>query len=171
MLNKIRDAENMTGTNSGQQFGQIIPGEGQCKGGDCRGLVTPGKDLRASNPSGLVPGGPGLGPRNNAAGNLGGGVSKVKAARTGDKRRYADEWSSSLPKTRAQIDRLKGKWGGSGEVEQMPTKGESKGGQVRTPYYDVYESGKRDAQDAVNSERVPPEYKQPVKDYFESIKP
>jgi hypothetical protein len=53
----------------------------------------------------------------------------------------------------------------------MPTKGEAKGGQVKTPYYEVYESYKRDAEEAVGRESVPPAYKQPVKDYFESIKP
>ena len=134
--------------------------------------MTPGKDLKATDPHGQVKGGAGLGPRNNAQGvQKGGGVSNKKSARTGDKRRYADVWSDRLPKTRAKIDRVKGKWGGSGEIEQMPTKGEAQGGQVKTPYYEVYESYKRDAEEAVGRESVPPAYKQPVKDYFESIKP
>ncbi len=190
MLSKMREAENQTGSNGGQPFGNVTPTQGggggggqqfgnvtpkeggACKGGDCRGVVKPGKDLKATNPDGLVSGGAGLGPRNNAQGiKTGGGVSKSKSLRTGDKRRYEDVWSDRLPKTRAKIDRVTGKWGGSGEIEQMPTKGEGKGGQVKTPYYEVYESYKRDAEEAVGRESVPPAYKQPVKDYFESIKP
>ncbi|HEX9995592.1 MAG TPA: hypothetical protein VGB45_00490 [Abditibacterium sp.] len=178
MMNKLRDAENQTGSNGGQQSGQGKPsqsGQGGQNGtpgdGKMQG-VTPGKDIQPSDPRGQVGGGPGLGPRNNAQGvQSGGGVSKLKSKRTGDKRRYQDIWSDRLPKTRKKIDRVTGKWGDSGEVEQMPTRGEGKGGQVKTPYYEVYESYKRDAEDAVGRESVPPAYKQPVKDYFESIKP
>ncbi len=180
MLSKMREAENQTGTNGGQQFGQGKPGSMGLKAGssdcppgaDCRQGMKPGKDLISSDPHGLVQGSAGLGPRNNAQGvQKGGGVSNKKSERTGDKRRYQDVWSDRLPKTHAKIDRIKGKWGGSGEIEQMPTKGEGKGGQVKTPYYEVYESYKRDAEEAVGRESVPPAYKQPVKDYFESIKP
>lgn len=175
MMNKLRDAENQTGSNGGQQFGQGQPsqsGAGNMPGQDGRGSVTPGKELKPSDPHGQVGGGAGLGPRNNAQGvQSGGGVSDKKSTRTGDKRRYQDVWSDRLPKTRQKIDRVKGKWGGNGEIEQMPTKGEGKGGQARTPYYEVYESYKRDAEDAVSRDSVPPAYKQPVKNYFESIKP
>ncbi len=180
MMAKLREAESQTGSNGGQQFGQgkagstsLKAGNGDCPpGADCRQSMKPGKDLISSDPHGLVQGGAGLGPRNNANGvQKGGGVSNKKSERTGDKRRYADVWSDRLPKTHAKIDRIKGKWGGNGEIEQMPTKGEAKGGQVKTPYYQVYESYKRDAEEAVGRESVPPAYKQPVKDYFESIKP
>lgn len=174
MMNKLRDAENQTGTNGGQQYGNVRPSQGQ-GGNPGQGQmknVTPGKDLVASDPHGQVGGGAGLGPRNNAQGvQSGGGVSNKKSTRTGDKRRYEDIWSDRLPKTHKKIDRINGKWGGSGEVEQMPTKGEAKGGQVKTPYYEVYESYKHDAEEAVGRDSVPPAYKQPVKDYFESIKP
>ncbi len=174
MMSNLRQAESGAngGSASGKGTANLKFGEGQCPGGDCRGIGTPGKDLRASDPTGAVGGGPGLGPRSRAQGSKsGGGVSKMKSARTGDHRLYEDVWSSSLPKPRAKVDRVKGKWGGSGEVEQLPTKGEGKGGQARTPYYDVYQSYKRDAEDAVGREAVPPAYKAPVKDYFESIKP
>ena len=173
MMNNLREAEN--GTNGGNASGQgrVNPkADGGGGGGDSRGIAKIGKDLKASDPHGSVQGGPGLGPRNNAQGSQsGGGVSKVKSNRTGDKRRYEDEWSSSLPRPHSKIDRVKGKWGDSGEVEQLPTRGDGKGGQAHTPYYDVYESYKRDAEDAVGRETVPPAYKAPVKDYFESIKP
>ncbi len=179
MMAKLREAEAQTGTNGGSQFGQGKPstsslkaGSGCPPGADCRGSVKPGKDLISTDPRGLVKGGAGLGPRNNAGGvQKGGGVSNKKSERTGDKRRYADVWSDTLPKTRSKIDRVKGKWGGSGEIEQMPTRGEAKGGEVKTPYYEVYESYARDKEEAVARESVPPAYKQPVKDYFESIKP
>jgi hypothetical protein len=91
--------------------------------------------------------------------------------RTGDKRRWEDVWSDRLPATRKKIDRVQGKYSDDGEMEQLPTKTEAKGGPVKTPYYEVYESYKKDAEDAVNKDTVPPAYKQPVKDYFESIKP
>ncbi len=180
MMAKLREAESQTGSSGNGQFKQGKPstmnlkaGSGNCPpGADCRQSMTPGKDLVSTDPRGLVGGGAGLGPRNNAGGKRsGGGVSNKKSARTGDKRRYADVWSDRLPRPRAKIDRVKGKWGGNGEIEQMPTKGEAQGGQVRTPYYEVYESYKRDAEEAVGRESVPPAYKQPVKDYFESIKP
>lgn len=174
MMNNLREAENGSNGGSASGKGSVNPkmGQGECPGGDCRGLATPGKDLMATDPRGAVGGGAGLGPRSNAQGSKsGGGVSKQKSTRTGDHRRYEDVWSSRLPKPRAKVDRVKGKWGGSGEVEQLPTRGDGKGGQARTPYYDVYESMKREAEDAVGRESVPPAYKAPVKDYFESIKP
>lgn len=177
MLNKIRQAERDTGTNKSGQSGMGKMGQsktgGNCPGGDCSGNgVTPGKDLQASDPRGAVGGGPGLGPRNNATGSKnGGGVSDQKSKRTGDKRRWEDVWSDRLPAPRKKIDRVEGKYQDDGEMEQLPTKTEAKGGPVKTPYYEVYESYQKDAEDAVNKETVPPAYKQPVKDYFESIKP
>lgn len=174
MMNKLREAENQTGSNGNPSLSQSRPGQG---GGSPGGqgnskFVTPGKDLMATDPTGQVGGGPGLGPRNKAQGvQSGGGVSKVKGKRTGDKRRYEDDWSDRLPKTRKKLDRITGKWGDSGEVEQLPTKGEGKGGQVRTPYFEAYESAKRDMEESVGRESVPPAYKQSVKDYFNSIKP
>ena len=170
MLDKLREAE---GNASGQgKPGTITPGGvgGSCPGGDCGNMVTPGKDLKASNPNGIVSGGAGLGPRNNAKGvGGGGGVSKKKSTRTGDKRRYEDAWTDQLTATQKKLSKIKGKWGGSGEVEQLPTKGEGKGGQASTPLYDVGQSYKKDAEDAVSRDSVPPEYKQPVKDYFDTF--
>jgi hypothetical protein len=61
--------------------------------------------------------------------------------------------------------------GENGEMEQLRTRTEAKGGPVKTPYYDVYESYKKDAEDAVSREAVPPAYREPVKNYFDSIKP
>ena len=183
MLSKIREAEQGAGSNGSEQGagsngseqfgGQMKPAPGDCTGGDCNGKsMTPGKDLKSSDPHGAVSGGPGLGPRNNATGSKsGGGVSKIKSSRTGDKRRWADVWSDRIPATHKKIDRIQGKYGEEGETEQLPTRTEAKGGPVKTPYYEVYESYKKDAEDAVSKESVPPAYKQSVKDYFESIKP
>jgi hypothetical protein len=100
----------------------------------------------------------------------GGGVSNQKSKRTGDQRRWEDEWAANLPRVHKQLDRIHGKYGPNGEVEQLPTRTEAKGGSASTPYYDVYESYKKDAEDAISKEAVPPAYKQPVKDYFESLK-
>jgi len=169
MLNKIKEAEKNAGQNAGQGQGQ---GEGSGGGENSGQSVTPGKDLMPTDPHGAVGGGAGLGSRSHAQGSLGGGgVSKVKAKRTGDKRRWQDVWTDRLPKTHKKIDRITGKLGDSGEMEQLPTKTEAKGGSARTPYYNVYESYKKDAEDAVAKDAVPPAYKQPVKNYFESLKP
>ncbi|HVF10229.1 MAG TPA: hypothetical protein VNA16_05470 [Abditibacteriaceae bacterium] len=95
----------------------------------------------------------------------------MKTKSVNDKRRWEDVWSDRLPKTRKKIERIKGKWGNEGETEQLPTRGEAQSGPVKTPYYEVYESYKKDAEDAVSKETIPPAYKQPVKDYFDSLKP
>ena len=170
MLDKLREAEN--GANGlGKPGTMVTPGNGNCPGGDCGNMVTPGKDLKATDPHGAVQGGAGLGPRNNATGaQKGGGVSDKKSQRTGDKRRYEDAWTNQLSATQKKLSKIKGKWGGSGEVEQLPTKGEGKGGQSSTPLYDVEQSYRKDAEDAVSRDSVPPAYKQPVKDYFDTFK-
>ena len=169
MLDKLAQAE-AGASGQGKPGTMGSPGMGNCPGGDCGNMVTPGKDLKATNPNGIVGGGPGLGPRNNAQGvGKGGGVSDKKSKRTGDKRRYEDAWTDQLTATQKKLSKIKGKWGGSGEVEQLPTKGEGKGGQASTPLYDVEQSYKKDAEDAVSRESVPPAYKQPVKDYFDTF--
>ena len=176
MMGKLRDAE--TGTNGGSQAGKPptnakLGDPSECKGGDCETKMAKlGKDLRATSGKGINGGGAGLGPRDQSQGSKsGGGVSNLKMKRTGDLRRYADKWSDTLPATRKKLDKVTGKWGDSGEVDQLPTRGEGKGSQVKTPYYEVYEAAKRDAEDAVARESVPPAYKESVKDYFESLKP
>jgi hypothetical protein len=174
MLNKIREAEADTGQNSGSQSGQGKQGKngqaGNCPGGNCDG--EGGTKFAPTNPRGNVNGGAGLGPRNNATGrNAGGGVSDVKGARSKDKRRWEDVWSDRLPETQKKISRITGKMGNEGEMEQLPTRSEAQGGPVKTPYYEVYESYKKDAEDAVAKDTVPPAYKQPVKQYFDSLKP
>lgn len=175
MLKKIEQAEKDTGQNNGQQGDGKSGGKGgQGQSGQGQGqAMTPGKDLQPTDPTQSTGGGPGLGPRGNIQGGQksGGGVSRMKTNRTGDKRHWADEWSDRLPKTRKKLDRITGKMGSSGEVEQLPTRTEAKGGQVNTPYYDVYENSRKDAEDAVSREQVPPALKQPVKDYFDSLKP
>ena len=172
MLDKLKQAENGANGN-GNTPGKMgnSPGSGGSGfNGDTRGMVTPGKDLKPTNPNGMVGGGAGLGPRNNAKGvQSGGGVSDKKSKRTGDKRRYEDAWTDQLTATQKKLSKIKGKWGGSGEVEQLPTKGEGKGGQASTPLYDVSESYRKDAEDAVNRESVPPAYKAPVKEYFDTF--
>ena len=175
MLNKIAQSEKDTGQNSGQpsDAGEVNlkSGDGsQCPGGNCPPGLTPGKDLMPSTTG--PTGGAGLGPRSgNQPHSSGGGVSKQKSNRTGDKRRWMDDWANRLPKTQKNVSRINGKWGKEGETEQLQTRGEAQNGPVKTPYYEVYESYKKDAEDAISKEVVPPAYKQPVKDYFDSLKP
>jgi hypothetical protein len=179
MLNKIREAENQTGSNSGQQSGQGQKQGQNCTGPGCQGsdkpdsALTPGKDLMPTDPTQGGKGGAGLGRRDHiqTQQGKGGGVSDQRAQRTGDKRRWNDVWSDRLPQTRQKLDRITGKMGSDGDVEQLPTQSDAKNGPVKTPYYEVYESYKKDAEDAISKESVPPAYKQPVKEYFESLKP
>ncbi|HEX8550724.1 MAG TPA: hypothetical protein VF681_04135 [Abditibacteriaceae bacterium] len=174
MLDKIREAENDAGQNSGENSGQGSgdgkgEGQGQGEGGEGQ---SDGTKLSPTDPRGTVGGGAGLGPRNNAQGaNSGGGVSKLKGAKSGDKRRWEDVWSDRLPPTQKNLSRINGKLGKGGEMQQLPTRTEAKGGPVKTPYYDVYESYRKDAEDAVNKDAVPPAYKAPVKEYFNEIRP
>ena len=98
-------------------------------------------------------------------------MSNQHAPKTGDKRRWGDVWAPKLPATRKQKDRIFGKFDKKGDIEQIQVEGDPKGGPVKTPYYDVYGSYKKEADDAVGKEVVPPAYKQPVRDYFDSIKP
>lgn len=174
MLDKIAQAERDTGQNSGEQQDGQQSQNSNCPGGNCQGEGK-GKTMKSSlAPSTTGPnGGPGLGPRNgNQPHGSGGGVSKAKSTPGGDKRRWEDAWSDRLPKTHSKIDRITGKIGDDGEVDQLPTKTEAQGGEVHTPYYQTYESAKKSAEDAVAKDgALPPEYKQPVKDYFDSIKP
>lgn len=142
-------------------------------GGDGRQVASPGRDLRASNPTRGEGGGAGLGPRSNIKGGqgAGGGISKQRIGQSNDSRKWADVWSDRLPQARQQTDRIKGQMGQNGESERLQTRGEAKGGAARTPYYDVYESYKRDAEDAIARENVPPAYRDSVKQYFDRMKP
>ena len=171
MLDKLRQAENGANGNGNIVGGNSASGRTFGSKSEMGNMVTPGKDLKATDPYGYSSGGAGLGPRNHSQGvNGGGGVSKKKSTRTGDKRRYEDAWTDQLTATQKKLSKIKGKWGGSGEVEQLPTKGEGKGGQSSTPLYDVGQSYKKDAEDAVSRDSVPPAYKAPVKEYFDTFK-
>ena len=192
MMKKIQEAEGSGQSGDGQQGqgqngqGQQGQGQGQGKGkdgngnrpssagqGDGRSGVTPGKDLKPSDPTTGTAGGAGLGPRNKIKGGnqSGGGVSKLRSNKSDDDRRWEDVWSDRLPATEKKSTRIKGKMGNDGESERLQTKTEAKGGAAKTPYYDVYESYRRDAEDAISREDVPPAYQAPVKEYFDSIKP
>ncbi len=197
MMKKIQEAEGSgqpgqsqqgQGQNGQGQEGEGQPGQGQGKGkdgkgdgpsgsgegqGDSRQGVSPGKDLKATDPNQSGPGGAGLGPRNNVKGGVGKGgeLSKLRSNKSDDDRRWQDVWSDRLPETQKKSTRIKGKMGNDGESERLQTKTEAKGGGAKTPYYDVYESYRRDAEDAISREDVPPAYQAPVKEYFDSIKP
>jgi hypothetical protein len=171
------------GKNGKGQNGQGNPGSGNNRGGTGTGrggddgtgrqTVTPGGDLRPSDPNKGTGGGAGLGPRSKIKGSQGGGggISKQRAAKSNDSRRWADVWSDRIPDARKKIDRVKGKMTEDGQAEKLETRGEARGGVARTPYYDVYPSYKREAEDAIARENVPPAYRDSVKQYFDRIKP
>jgi hypothetical protein len=169
--------QNGRGQSKQGQSGQGQGGKGQGssgqQSGDGRQVVTPGQDIQPSDPTKGTGGGAGLGPRSNIKGSQGGGggVSKQRGASSNDSRRWEDVWSDKLPQARKQVDRVRGKMGDKGEAEQWQTQGEARGGTARTPYYDVYESYRRDAEDAIARESVPPAYRDSVKEYFDRVKP
>jgi hypothetical protein len=77
-----------------------------------------------------------------------------------------------MPKSTKKASGVKGNVGKQGDM--MPIKEDRQLPQVapaNQPYYKVYESYKKDAEEAVVKENVPPGYKEQVKKYFESLNP
>jgi hypothetical protein len=169
MLNKIKEAEKTpdrtpAGPRSGTRRWQRVA--------TTPDKASPRQRPHAHRPTGSVGGGAGLGPRNNATGvNKGGGVSNQKSKRTGDQRRWQDVWTDRLPKTRKNIDRITGKLGDSGEMEQLPPRPSSRRQRAHARTTTFTKATRKTRKDAVAKDAVPPAYKQPVKDYFESLKP
>ncbi len=60
---------------------------------------------------------------------------------------------------------------GPGETPAFVTRGAPDAVQSGAPSYDVYIQYRRAAESALQRETIPPEYRQPVKRYFDSIKP
>lgn len=60
---------------------------------------------------------------------------------------------------------------GPGETPAFVTRGAPEAVLSGTPSYEVYIQYRRAAESALQRETVPPEYRQPVKRYFDSIKP
>lgn len=60
---------------------------------------------------------------------------------------------------------------GPGETPVFVTRGAPEAVLSETPSYEVYIQYRRAAESALQRETVPPEYRQPVKRYFDSIKP
>jgi hypothetical protein len=54
----------------------------------------------------------------------------------------------------------------AGETKGAP----DKAGASSVPYYEVYSDYQKSAEKAMTKEEVPPAYRKPVKDYFESLK-
>ncbi|MCS6861068.1 MAG: hypothetical protein NZT92_12195 [Abditibacteriales bacterium] len=52
------------------------------------------------------------------------------------------------------------------EQKQLPQADSAK-----SSYFKVYESAKKEAEEAIAKEQIPPGYKKQVKDYFESLNP
>lgn len=65
--------------------------------------------------------------------------------------------------------------GNVGKEGMVFSAGETKGapdaaGPSSVPYYEVYSDYKKSAEKALTKEEVPPAYRKPVKDYFESLR-
>lgn len=52
------------------------------------------------------------------------------------------------------------------EQKQLPQADNAK-----SSYFKVYQSAKKEAEEAIAKEQIPPGYKKQVKDYFESLNP
>ena len=56
-----------------------------------------------------------------------------------------------------------------GEMGTRPIRSGPGHSPATSPYYSVYESYERAASEALAKEEIPPEYRQQVRDYFESL--
>ncbi|MCW3052747.1 MAG: hypothetical protein JWN14_1917 [Chthonomonadales bacterium] len=59
----------------------------------------------------------------------------------------------------------------NGEEQQMNMTGDPDPAHSNTPYYQVYQSSKKQAESTLNKESIPATYKEQVKKYFENIRP
>lgn len=112
--------------------------------------------------SGLMPGMMGSNAGNNGAIAIGGpGNNKYKDI-SGP---ITDSGKGTLTKSSTKV----GKEGiifSAGETKGAP----DKAGASSVPYYEVYSDYKKSAEKALSKEEVPPAYRKPVKDYFESLR-
>ncbi len=65
----------------------------------------------------------------------------------------------------------RGQRGKDGTELHIPSTGDAEPFKSNSPYYQVYQSSKKQAENTLNKENIPATYKKQVKDYFDSIKP
>jgi hypothetical protein len=60
---------------------------------------------------------------------------------------------------------------GAGKSDYSQVRGAPERSGASRPYYEVYSSYQRAAEEALSREEVPPAYKKHVRDYFDSLRP
>jgi len=67
--------------------------------------------------------------------------------------------------------KVTGRMGDAGKIYSMETRGEpDRPGETSVPYYDVFSTYSRQAEKAIEKEKVPAAYRQRVKAYFDALK-
>jgi hypothetical protein len=91
-----------------------------------------------------------------------------------EKLEYRAQQDPNTARLRVQdgkVTHVPGVASGQGEQPAFVTRGAPDAVSSSAPSYEVYLQYRRAAESALQRETVPPEYKQPVKRYFDSIKP
>jgi len=85
---------------------------------------------------------------------------------------WAEDLAKHLPKSPQKASGVKGEMGKEGAVLPMNEQKQlPQADNARSSYFKVYESAKKEAEDALAKEQIPHGYKKQVKDYFESLNP
>lgn len=85
---------------------------------------------------------------------------------------WPEDWAKKLEKSMQKHSKVSGKMGDKGDVLPMNEKKQlPQADNPKSSYFKVYESAKKEAEDAVAKENIPPAYKEQVKNYFESLNP
>ena len=83
-----------------------------------------------------------------------------------DMQKYLEKISKNPPNTK-----VKGKRNGPSDDIQITTTGDPDPTKSSTPYYQVYQASKRAAESTLTKENIPANYREQVRDYFDSIRP
>lgn len=84
--------------------------------------------------------------------------------------RFEQVYAPERLATRNLETQVKGKHG-EGAFDTSLVRGAPERGSAAQPYYEVYSTYRRAAEDALNREEVPATYKKQVRDYFDSLQP
>jgi hypothetical protein len=85
---------------------------------------------------------------------------------------WAEDWAKKLPKSTQKTSGVKGQMNKEGAVLPLNEKKQlPQADNAKSDYFKVYESAKKEAEDAVAKEQIPHGYQKQVKDYFESLNP
>ncbi len=85
---------------------------------------------------------------------------------------WAEAWAEKLPKSKQKASGVKGQMNRQGDMMLMNEQKQlPQASQAHSPYFRVYDSAKKEAEEALAKEQIPHAYQKQVKDYFESLNP